>query len=401
MVQFARSAFANRRALVWPAQAAGIERLRANSSFVLCTPTGSGKTMVATLAVVQGLFAEPPDDPLGSAALGPGNLVLYLVPSRALAAEVEGRLAQDLKGIAGQPIVVTGLYGGVDWGPTDAWIQADRATIVICTFEKADALLRYLGVLFLARVRLVVIDEAHMVEQDQARLAGLEDGSSRAFRLEQLGARLLRARNNHGFRVLALSAVAARAAPALARWITGTPDTSPTTSSYRSTRQMLGRLEVSTTGQYTIRYDLMDGRSLRFVDERREDTPFVRHPFPPLPGGIATDQGPEARMRAQTLWAGLQLAARRPDGLTPTVLISVTQSVEAFAATCADLIDSWPANALPNYQAVDETDELWTRCLASAADYFTIQSVEYRLLRRGIAVHTEKCLVCSPDVSRS
>ena len=91
---------------------------------------------MATLAVVQGLFADPPDDPFDLAALGPGNLVLYLVPSRALAAEVEGRLAQDLKGIAAEPVVVTGLYGGVDWGPTDAWIQADRATIVICTFEK-------------------------------------------------------------------------------------------------------------------------------------------------------------------------------------------------------------------------------------------------------------------------
>ncbi len=390
MVQFARSAFANRRTLVWPAQVAGIERLHTNSSFVLCTPTGSGKTTVATLAVVQGLFADPPEDPFGLAALGPGNLVLYLVPSRALAAEVEGRLAQDLKGIAAEPVIVTGLYGGVDWGPTDAWIQTDRATIVICTFEKADALLRYLGMLFLDRVRLVVVDEAHMVEQDQARLGGLEDGSSRAFRLEQLGARLLRARDDIGFRVLALSAVAARAVPALARWITGTPDASPTTSSYRSTRQMLGRLEVSSAGQYTIRYDLMDGRSLRFDDERRSDTPFVPSPFPPLPGGIAADKGPEVRMRAPSLWAALQLAAERPDGSRPSVLISLTQNVEAFSATCADLMDRWPEEMLPNYRAVDEDDDFWTRCLASAADYFTIQSVEYRLLRWGIAVHHGK-----------
>jgi hypothetical protein len=390
LIQFARSAFVNCRALVWPAQAAGIERLRANSSFVLCTPTGSGKTAVATLAVVQSLFAHPPDDPSGLVAVGPGNLVLYLVPSRALAAEVEGRLAQDLKGIAAEPVIVTGLYGGVDWGPTDAWIQTDRATIVICTFEKADALLRYLGVLFLDRVRLVVIDEAHMVEQDQARLAGLEDGSSRAFRLEQLVARLLRARNDQRFRVLALSAVAARAAPALARWITGTPDASPTTSSYRSTRQMLGRLEVSAAGQYAIRYDLMDGRSLRFHDERAADTPFVRTPFPPLPGGIAADEGPEVRMRKPTLWAALQLAAKRPDGSTPSVLISLTQNVETFSAACADFMDGWPENTLPDYRAVDEADELWTRCLASAADYFTVDSVEYRLLQRGIAVHHGK-----------
>lgn len=390
LVQFARSAFVNRRALVWPAQAAGIERLRANSSFVLCTPTGSGKTTVATLAVVQGLFADPPRKPFGVAGLGPGNLVLYLVPSRALAAEVESRLAQDLKGIAAEPVVVTGLYGGVDWGPTDAWIQTDRATIVICTFEKADALMRYLGVIFLDRVRLVVIDEAHMVEQDAMRTASLIDGSSRAFRLEQLGARLLRARDDCEFRVVALSAVAARAGPALARWIGGDRDAVPTTSTYRSTRQMLGRLETSASGQFSIHYSLMDGRSLKFDDERRAETPYVRNPFPPLPGGIDPDAGPEVRMCGPTLWAALQLAAQRPDGSRPSVLISLTQNPEAFSATCAELMEGWAENVLPNFRAVDESDELWARCLASAADYFTVASVEYRLLQQGIAVHHGK-----------
>src|SRR3546814_9440801 len=84
---------------------------------------------------------------------------------------------------------------------TDAWIQTAQPTVVICTFEKADALLRYLGVLFLSRVRTVIIDEAHMVEQDEARLTGLGDGTSRAFRLEQLGTRLMRAREDHDFRI--------------------------------------------------------------------------------------------------------------------------------------------------------------------------------------------------------
>ncbi len=390
LVQFGRSAFANGRALVWPAQTAGIERLRANSPFVLCTPTGSGKTTVATLGLAQDLFAEPRSDQIGQAAPWPGNLAFYLVPSRALAAEVEGRLAEDLKEIAAEPVVVTGLYGGVDWGPTDAWIQTDRPTIVICTFEKADALLRYLGILFLDRVRVVIIDEAHMVEQDQGRLAGLADGSSRSFRLEQLGARLLRARDAYGFRLIALSAVAARAAPALARWICSAPNPAPITSSYRSTRQMLGRLEVNAGGHYAIRYDLMDGRSLRFHDAYPADTPFVPNPFPPIPGGIDAALGVEVRLRAPTLWAALQLAARRRDGSAPSVLISLTQSVEAFASTCADLMDAWPQNALPNYHEVDPADDLWVRCLASAADYFTVNSVEYRLLRRGIAVHHGK-----------
>lgn len=384
LTQFARSAFANKRALVWPAQAAGIAKLRDNSSFVLCTPTGSGKTTVATLGAVQGLFADPP---VGGTA---GNLVLYLVPSRALAAEVEGRLAEDLRGIAAEPVVVTGLYGGVDWGPTDAWIQTDQPTVVICTFEKADALLRYLGVLFLSRVRTVIIDEAHMVEQDEARLTGLGDGTSRAFRLEQLGTRLMRAREDHDFRIVALSAVAARAAPALARWVSDAPDAIPTSSAYRSTRQMLGRLEVRPTGQFAIRYSLMDGHSLKFDDERRDDSPFVPDPFPAVPGGMNPDDGPEVRMRAPTLWAALNLAAKRPDGSTPSVLISLTQNIDTFAATCADLLDKWQDIALPDYWSIEEGNEIWARCLATAIDYFTADSVEYRLLARGIVVHHGK-----------
>src|SRR4051812_31088326 len=85
-----------------------------------------------------------------------------------------------------------------------------------------------------------------------------------------------------------------------------------------------------------------------------------------------------------------KLAGQRPDGSTPSVLISVTQSIEAFSATCAELMDQWPAKVLPNFSSVPDNDDLWARCLASAADYFTDASVEYRLLRRGIAVHHGK-----------
>lgn len=381
LVQFARAAFANRRALVWPAQAEGVRRLAEDDSFVLCTPTGSGKTTIATLGAVQGLFAHR------THAFSAENLVLYLVPSRALAAEVETRLAEDLRGVAAQPVVVTGLYGGTDWGPTDAWVQVDQPTVLICTFEKADALLRYLGVLFLDRVRLVVIDEAHMVEQDPKRVQGLWDGTSRSLRLEQLSARLLRAKEEKGFRVIALSAVAAKAAPAIASWFAGNADAVPVTSTHRSTRQMLGRLEVTRSGRFEIRYDLMDGRTLEFEDEGTDDRPFVPQPFARLPSRIDPGAGPEVRMRAPTLWAALHLAAERADGGRPSVLISLTQSVSTFAATCADLMEEWEEEDLPDYWSIDEEDPHWNRCLAAAEDYFTRQSSEYRLLSRGVAVH--------------
>lgn len=383
LTQFARAAFVNRRALVWPAQRAGIDRLAVNDSFVLCTPTGSGKTTIATLGAVQGLFAARANPFL------PENLVLYLVPSRALAAEVETRFAEDLRGIAAEPIVVTGLYGGTDWGPTDAWVQVDQPTVVICTFEKADALLRYLGTLFLDRVRLVVIDEAHMVEQDPNRSGAVTDGTSRALRLEQLGARLLRAQDDKSFRIIALSAVAAKAAPAIASWLSSNADGGPINSTYRSTRQMLGRLEVGRSGRFDIRYDLMDGRTLEFEDERTDDRPYIPSPFPPVPGGVDSALGVEKSLRGPTLWAAIHLAAERLDGIRPTVMISLTQNVSSFAENCADLLEAWIAAevALPNYWSVADDDPHWQSCLAAAKDYFTTASFEYRLLVRGIAVH--------------
>lgn len=381
LTQFARAAFVNRRALVWPGQRDGIERLAAGDSFVLCTPTGSGKTTIATLGAVQGLFA-PRRSPMHE------NLVLYLVPSRALAAEVETRFAEDLRGIAAEPVVVTGLYGGTDWGPTDAWVQVDQPTVVICTFEKGDALLRYLGTLFLDRVRLVVIDEAHMVELNPDRANDVIDGTSRALRLEQLSARLLRAQEDKGFRLIALSAVAAKAAPAIARWLGGGEDSTPITSAYRSTRQMLGKLVVTKRGRFNIEYDLMDGRTLEFEDERAEDRPYVPRPFEEMPGGVDSTLGIEKKMRAPTLWAALHLAAERPNGAKPTVMISLTQSVSAWAETCSELIEEWVEKYdLPDYWSVAADDPHWLSCLAAAEDYFTRESFEYRLLTHGIAVH--------------
>jgi hypothetical protein len=49
-----------------------------------------------------------------------------------------------------------------------------------------------------------------------------------------------------------------------------------------------------------------------------------------------------------------------------------------------------PSNELPSYGAPDANDDRWVRCLASAEDYFSRESLEYRLLERGIALHHGK-----------
>ena len=385
--QFARSAYINGRVLIWPSQAVGISRLANNDSFVLCTPTGSGKTTIATLASIQALFSENPVQ--GSEGLE-NNLVLYLVPSRALAAEVEERFSQDLRGLSTRQTVVTGLYGGADWGPTDTWISSDQPTVLVCTYEKADALIRYLGILFLRKVRLIVIDEIHTTEYSKGNEQSLQEGTSRSFRLEMLGTRLLTAQEHFDFRIIALSAVAAKAGPALSRWISGDSTSLPASSDYRSTRQMLGRLEVRPNGGFKILYDLMNGHSLQFRDGGRHTYPFIDSPFPDLPGGINWDDGVQVMMRAPTLWAALHLSSRRTNNVNRTVLISITQDIATFADSCLSLLESWPEDRLPDYFDLDNENEDWRNCLKCAADYFTEDSLEYRLLKKGIVVHHGK-----------
>lgn len=387
LVEFTKASFLKKRSLVWPSQIIGINKLVESNSFVLCTPTGSGKTTIATLAAIQALNVE--SRILGLEGLT-DNLVLYLVPSKALAAEVEERLSQDLTGISPQSTVITGLYGGTDWGPTDAWISRDQPTVLICTYEKADALLRYLGVLFLSRVRLVVIDEAHMVEYTDATLQALQEGVSRAYRLEMLGTRLLMAQEVFGFRMIALSAVAAQAGPAISSWITRNVEGDPIRSDYRSTRQMIGRIEVDKRGRFKIEYDLMNGHSLLFEDRQSVEKPYINNPFSPMLQNLESAQHPQKRMRAPTLWAALHLAAKREDGSQATVLISITQDIPSFAESCLNNLEEWPGDKLPDFFQEPEDHLQWQQCLACARDYFSESSYEYRLLKRGILVHHGK-----------
>jgi Lhr-like helicase len=229
---FARTQFSRRRGILWTSQRDGLGRLIQESSFALCTPTGSGKTLVANLALVKELLLHQ------GASLDP--LALYLVPSRALAGEVEAKLTGEL----GHDLIVTGLYGGADWGVTDYWLNANRPTVLVATVEKADALMRYLGPLLLRRLRLLIIDEAHQVvqEDDDRTQADFAEHSNRSIRLESFLSRLL-AQSPDIVRI-ALTAVAGGAAFPVARWIEGRDGAEPVGTHYRSTRQIIGVLET-------------------------------------------------------------------------------------------------------------------------------------------------------------
>ena len=397
--RYVRQSYRSGKALVWPSQILGIRKLLNNESFVLSTPTGSGKTAIAELAILQSLFREALQTPEGTSSsnepmIPPVPLALYLVPSRALATEVESKLSRVLRAFGEEP-VITGLYGGTDWGPTDAWLTSDKRTVLICTYEKAEALVRFLGPLFLSRVNLIVIDEAHNIQFDQ-NTQTLRSAESRPLRLESIGTRIFAYLQNSQCRIIALSAVAAGAEQALAHWVTNDPNVEPTKIQYRSTRQLIGRLQCLPNRKYVIYYDLLDGADLRFEEDNQGRRPYVNEPFPPCPLATAWENSVTIgkRLRPQLFWAAMHLASPDDTGQQRAVLVSITERIEGYAEDLLKLLEStWNNQVLPQFFTPPNSPgdvRLWEKCLAACADYYTTASREFKLLSRGIVVHHGK-----------
>jgi hypothetical protein len=392
--RYLRYGFQSRRSMAWPSQISGIQALSRQESFALCTPTGSGKTTVAELAILQSLFPNNSDVEQHSSQ---APLVIYLVPSRALATEVEAKLARVLKRSAPphQQITVTGLYGGTDWGPTDAWLTADEKTVLICTYEKAEALMKFLGSFFLPRTTLVVVDEAHAVQFTGTR-ESLQKSENRSLRLESLGARLFSYLQQDHCRIIALSAVAVNMENTLARWVTHQNDAIPIKTFYKSTRQLIGRLECLPGRRFEIRYDVLDSSSLEFSGTEREDSPYIPNPFPTYPPATNFEQEKfTTRVRPYVFWAAMNLAAPDDTGQQRAVLISISQGISGYAKDFLQLLNRIWSNASQRpvfFEEPSDTEKqaLWQKCLQSCEDYYTTASREYKLLTKGIVVHHGK-----------
>ena len=135
-----------------PAQVKAIDAGLLNGrNLLVCTPTASGKTLIAELAAV-------------SAILNHKGKAVYVVPLKALASEKY----KDFKKRYGSFVKVGLSIGDLD--SSDLYL-ADY-DLIICTAEKLDSLIRHHAP-WIRMVAEVVVDEIHMLN-DASRGPTLE-----------------------------------------------------------------------------------------------------------------------------------------------------------------------------------------------------------------------------------
>jgi superfamily II DNA/RNA helicase len=224
---------------VWQAQAKALrEGLldHERDAWSLAAPTGTGKTFISRLLILDTLARQP------------GGKILYIVPSKALVYQV----ARDLtRSLAGKEIAVTAVTPqlvALDLGEDS---ETKAASVLVLTPEKADLLLR-LGAEFLNQLALVIVDEAHHIEE-----------GTRGVLLELYLARML-ATLGSKIRYVLLSAVAPNIHE-LTEWIGKRPG--GTIVEQRSTRMRVGIYRIRREGRYNIgAIDYTDGTRIRLFE---------------------------------------------------------------------------------------------------------------------------------------
>jgi helicase len=119
-------------------------------NLLICTPTASGKTLIAELAMLQGIYNN-----IGKA--------VYIVPLKALATEKYNEFKERYKNVK----VVLSIG---DTDSADSYLE--KYDLIITVSEKLDSLIRH-NASWLRHVSTIIIDEIHLLN-DQSRGPTLE-----------------------------------------------------------------------------------------------------------------------------------------------------------------------------------------------------------------------------------
>ncbi len=111
-------------------------------NLVVCTPTGSGKTFVAELALVNTVLTKK------------SGKVVYLAPLKALATEKYKQFKQRY----GHLMSVALSIGDLDSAET----HLAKYDVIIATSEKMDSVIRHTAP-WVKEIRLIIVDEIHLL----------------------------------------------------------------------------------------------------------------------------------------------------------------------------------------------------------------------------------------------
>lgn len=212
----------------WPAQIQAIEGGILSDkfkSFGLASPTGTGKTALTRLVIADTLLKHP------------GKKIIYICPSRALVRQVSNDLSESLIGV-GAIVIEVGAHLTVH---ERIPLTSDDADVLVFTPERADLLLR-VDPDFLDQTSLIIVDEAHHIEQSQRGVL-LEFYLWRLRRMVPANAR-----------VVQLSAVAPNINQ-LTDWLGGETDTKSLMIDSRTSRLRVGVLERGKDGSAVLSFE--------------------------------------------------------------------------------------------------------------------------------------------------
>jgi|SanBayMetagenome_1026888.scaffolds.fasta_scaffold02826_2 replicative superfamily II helicase len=231
---------------MWKSQQKALqEGLLEDKSLIIAMPTSAGKTKTVEIAIYHALNNKS------------DRICAYVVPTRALAYEVESSLSISLSRVN---IGVSILYGGYDFSQLEEDILQDNQVFVL-TPEKLDLLTRS-NEEFKNKLALIIIDEAH----DSAA------ASPRSLRQELTYSRVLAIAEKNHARVIGISAVINNTGD-FAKWLCG-DENNVVKIDWRPTKQRLGYLKWSQGRNpiATVQY-------LAQTDDYPSDNFFIPLPF--------------------------------------------------------------------------------------------------------------------------
>ncbi len=135
-----RRGFEELRPSQWKSVKAGLFE---DKNLLVCTPTASGKTLVAELAFLNAVLHDK-------------GKAVYIVPLKALASEKHKQFKKDY------PNLKIGVSSG-DLDSEDAYLANND--VIITTSEKFDSLLRHKAP-WIKKLKTVVVDEIHLLNDD-------------------------------------------------------------------------------------------------------------------------------------------------------------------------------------------------------------------------------------------